>query len=286
MNDEERQKLWLIHCLLSYFADHGSKLADLITLEPEIGTPGESEILQSRFGNYVRNAVAFANMCNLLIFDHLCASRKLLSETVQRFAFLTNTRSVMETAARSRWLLDPSLSPLERYIRTLKLFLVNAREEKNTLLSSCQTDLERRQQTTKSDLKIDKIITGAHSVGVDISGFKLQATQQIRDFLGMEFEYRYFSGIVHGHGYAIIPAGLQVKQNQTPQDPNWVQLDQVIKPMTMIMAGNCIVRCFAMALWGLAKFCLKDTLKIEEIIDNGFDIVGLESEKRFWRSAD
>lgn len=260
-----------------------------IPLEPEEGSPGFREIQELDYSRHVREAIRASELLTHLICDYVAAGHKLLDPSgFCRFAFASNARASMECAARVKWLMSPECGTRERAIRSLRTRLSGLDEQRKAIKARLSRDGEddgelQRQFSQKSAV----IKQQAREIGErQLKGIQ-DSVQLIRDELNIEPLYRFFSGVVHGHWYAVREVGFDLIDD-IPVDTDQqklVRVEPAFKREAVALAALAVCECYATAVWYCACFRLASTLRIEEFLETGFDFVNLPNRRRFWRSA-
>lgn len=189
---------------------------------PEIGSPAATELSTHEEvgpnGRWPEKALETAYTLAGAVFigaagQYLFALNQLLQVPMALFGYQVVTRSLVESAARAWWILDPAISPRERVVRASveRWFSI---VELGKVASSIQRDpseqkrreLEFRAQIAALGLT-EKLDKRGHLIGFEDS-VRVDSTPLVHNFLTSlgirhgEFWYRTMSGVSHSALYS------------------------------------------------------------------------------------
>jgi hypothetical protein len=263
---------------------------------PIKGSTLDLDLVSASLPDSIMSALCFGDLALEFAADHLAAFARLLSEPVETLACFTCIRSMLETTAMGTWVLDPALKSNDRVARVFAIrFDAIVQQLKFARCYSVETQkiqsLEARLRMIEqeaSDLgypqfrsRDNKTITG---VGVRMPS----ATDLIRDIHNNEWLYRMLSAVAHGHHWAIVQLGYRdATQDAGPVFAGGIPVSPYEK--RVYVDGLAIVGlhgflAFARLIWNHARFCGRDLLQLEEILEDVADKMTAKPTVRFWRS--
>jgi hypothetical protein len=218
--------------------------------EPEPGSPADIERtangLSGPSGPWGSNEVELAHSLAggallMVTANYLASLPPLLGDQMVLFGFQAVSRSVVETAARAWWLLEPGIGPRMRVTRALveKLYSNNEMHLIDIAESRPESEHLDRMATIKErgealglEMRFDEAGIVSGFVGVKRKGSTTAVKQFMADigFRHGEMWYRFLSAITHGTLYA-------ATQYLTPvvsDDPSGPGLE-VVLPLTALM---------------------------------------------------
>ena len=93
-----------------------------------------------------------------------------------------------------------------------------------------------------------------------------------------------WSGVAHGHPWAILPSGYAVGSDATVGGEDAIELYHSIKPEALALLSVRVLLAIAHPLWMQFEYNGWDRLTLEESFENAADAMGYKAEFRFWRS--
>lgn len=274
--------------LLSYFKENFREIGDEITKDPEPGTIGHRDMQDPRYKTHIMTAIDITELMCQLTYDYLCAGALLhRPDGFSQFAFGANARTSMECAARARWLMSPDCDAKERSLRSLRVRMSGLHEQVKALKSRTRGDVQIVVKIEQEAApRIARITDQAKAIGCNSLNKMPVPTELISSELDMEPMYRLLSGLAHGHWYAAKSIGFEVDPESQSNIAGDGRVRAYLKanPEAVGLSAWVLCHCHAVCIWYSAKFRLADTLRIEKLIDDGFDIIDLPDSRRFWRS--
>lgn len=272
-----------VKSLLQHFVRVSEDIGTQIPSVPQNGSFGDREFSDTRYKSHIVNAITNANVLTRVCSDYLAAGDRLLTLTnFLPYAFAANARASMETAARCKWLMSPDCDAKTRCERSLLARFDNSKQEAKVIRS--MTTSETIDDAL--DFRQKEIVNQGGELGITLKKWELPpATALIKEMLGKESIYRFLSGVAHVHLYAIKELGIANPQmnNSDPDEHGFLHVSEKVNSRLVAISAITLVECFVTCVWYNAKYRLACTLRIEEQIDNGFDLIRYVDSHRFWR---
>lgn len=220
--------------------------------------------------------------------DHLAAFRQLLNpnDAVCSVAIYTCARGVLETAAISKWLVDPHIDRQERVRRVFALRVDSLIEQRKAGNANGDSGL-----VDKANARIAKVLEDAKTLGVpttekNVVGGKPGATAMIKHCLDMEMLYRMLSALSHGQHWAI--RGLSL-QEAGPEDiplgakTNGKYFQPVVKMNYLAVIANETISATCIALNANAIFNGWNKVPFTKLFEDVFDRLNLRMPSGIWQ---
>jgi hypothetical protein len=264
--------------------------------EPVEGSTVAQELATSCRPESIATALSFSDLAIEFACDHLSTYNKIIAEPIETLACFTCIRSMLETTAIAAWVLDPTISSIDRIARVFSVrFDAIDQQLKFGRCIGVTTpeieDLETRLNAIEAEAlalgypQFRNTKNAIYAIGVVMPN----ATEVIRDVLSDEWLYRLLSAVAHGHHWAIAQLGFQ---DATPQTGPMSVSGINVKPMTKKVYVNGIVLlglhgflAFARLMWNKAQYSKWNLLRLEEIFEEVADKIQANPSVRFWRNT-
>jgi hypothetical protein len=221
--------------------------------------------------------------------DHLLAFLDTTKEPATVMAPWTCARGLIESSALVCWLLDHSVGLHERVGRNFAFRYEGFVEQQKLFAATNDKDGLARIQN-----RIVKVESDALSLGFqkllnkkgDLKGIGQvmpSITSIIAQTLGMEAEYRLFSGIAHGHHWALLRVGFMVTGIAMSQGQEMNRSEKVVQPEYLMYTSLICSVAFSKALWTLSRQYGWDEESLCQILEETSDEMGLREKHRFWK---
>lgn len=247
---------------------------------PADGSPADIEARDHDRGAQGRAAHLYGYFAFIVADDHLGALARI-AHSGSTLAPATCTRAVLEAAALCSWLCDPKASMTERVARSFAY-------QYEGLCQQAKLSVTREPS---AEMHIIALETEALSLGyrpvlqngrrAGVAKRMPSTTQLIRmaleDPVGHTFvdAYRFFSGIAHGHFFAIQQFGFKPIDNPDTSSPERVQLTKHNDPATLAFCGANSVLAYTHAIGRLAR--LYGWGEVMPLIEVAYDQMGIRS---------
>ena len=233
------------------------------------GAP-EDVVLELLASVNLKVAAALEHSETLLSF----ASKAVANQPSPYFAPFSIGRSAVESATLACWLLETGITPTERAGRQLSVEwqeILNQEKLGGNDLAGAKLETEQ----TALSLELAKVGKGA-SAGFG-QGFP-NRTNLAERVLRPE-AYRILSGASHGDTWATVvigyaPTGLDSAQGQVAKKSQLVG----VYMLPMLWSLQALARCY----WLDSTYRGRDVLKLEDKLDDSYDLAGIASDSRFW----
>lgn len=244
------------------------------------GSPAELEERNVDLGRHARNAHLYGAFTFLVADDHLSALARIAGHPVSSLAPATCARAVIESSALCSWLCDPKIGVYQRVARCYA-YRYEGLCQQGKLKGEREPKIDEQVDAMEAEalsLGYNQITKGGKRAGV---GVRMPATTElIRRSLdgpsGYEFAnaYRFFSGIAHGHFYAVSQFGFRAGDNPDPFAPESV-LTKHADPAALAISGVNSVLAYTLAIGRLSRlFGWEDVMPL---VERSYDQMGLRS---------
>ena len=228
--------------------------------------------------------------------DHMSGLRRVLmsSPTVLSCVPWTCGRAVLESCSTGAWLFDIDIDSKERITRSMNLRL----EDQNRIMNLARNDQEHFPELSnhKDDRLIEKAKTRimylrgqAKELGLDekknkrgkFIGFGSglpTISNRIASIFNAKWEYTMLSAAAHGNSYTFF--GLSTQREQTKDGPI---LKPYLKPYHALYLISRVVEWSASTAWTQFSLFGWDLNKLQAIMENEYNRIGINKEMRFWR---
>jgi hypothetical protein len=273
------------------FLDRIHEIGNESNNEPSAGSQALMEFADSGLHEQLKNAWSIGSLLLQHGFDHISAFIKLIDEPIDPIASATNTRSMLESCAISAWLLDPAIDTQTRVGRQYA-YRLSGQTELLKFMNSAKaaaSEIAARKSHIE-DLKAEAFSCNCArrspgGASIEISTAMPSATEMIRTQLEEEFFYRLLSGVAHGHFWALRFVGFSIAGETTHMGAPATALVKTPKPQTLTLLGYISAVAIIRSTWNLCVYFGWDKLKVEEQIETLADMITIQDEFRFWRSA-
>lgn len=205
--------------------------------------------------------------------DHVLAAVKTLTEPIQTIAPFGCVRAAMEVAARSCWILDPSIDYKRRLARSFALRRKGLDEYSKFIRENPKADDERLQE--RYEYFKEKTIE-----------YKLpkepvpSATELICKIFGERSYYRIGSAVTHGQSWALIEAGFI--QSNHDREKGFMYLHKAMRPNLLMYLIVLALESLVRPAWALASYIGMDRMTIAKVFDKAYDDLQMTRDRRFW----
>ncbi|EMI27182.1 hypothetical protein [Rhodopirellula europaea] len=247
------------------------------------------EVALSPAANALENAKSTGQLLLTHSFDHLAAFRQLLDpkEPVCSVAIYTCARGTLETAAISKWLVDPQIGCAERIRRVFAMRVDSINEQRKAANANGDAAL-----ADKADKRIAQVLNEAQGFGVPVDakkviGGKPGATAIIQQCLQMEMLYRMLSALSHGQHWAIRGLSMQeVKADDTPgiARTDGKYFEPAVRMNYLAVIAKETVSATCIALHANAVFNGWNTVPFINLFEDVFAHLKLGTPRSIWQN--
>jgi hypothetical protein len=205
--------------------------------------------------------------------DHVLAAIKTLSEPVQTIAPFGCVRAAMEVAARSCWILDPSIDYKRRLARSFALEWKGLDEYSKLTRESPKSADERLQERYEYFKK--------KTLEYKLPKESLpSATDLICNIFGDRSYYRVSSAVTHGQIWALMEVGY-IQRNHDHEN-GLMYLHEAVKPNLLMYLIALALEALGRPTWALAFYVGMDRMTIMNVLDKAYDKLQMSRNRRFW----
>ena len=225
---------------------------------PAAGSRAEAETRNLDRGNQAKSAHGYGYLTLLVADDHLTALTRLAVNPVSALAPATCARAVLESAALCSWLCDPSVS-IEARVARMYAYRYEGLTQQAKLNAINEPSIEQQIDAMEREalgLGYARLEKGGTRAGV---GVKMPPTTGlIRTALELPSEYqfasvyKFLSGIVHGHYYAVSQFGFKEVDNPDPTSNDRL-ISKHAHPVSLALCGVNSVLAYSVALCSLSR---------------------------------
>lgn len=248
---------------------------------PAEGSPADIEARDPGRGAQARAAHLFSSFAFIVANDHLTALATIAAPPITTLAPATCTRAVLESAALCSWLCDPKADVVERVARSYA-YQYEGLCQQVKLSPKREPNIDEQIDAMEAEalsLGYSQIVRRGNRVGI---GTCMPSTTKLIRMslevpLGHAFvdAYRFFSGIAHGHFYAVQQFGFKPSENPNILSPERVQLTQHADPATIAVCGMNSVLAHTVAVCRLSRlFGWSDVMPLVNV---AYDQMGIRS---------
>lgn len=256
---------------------------------PAVGSQLERECQGFSDPEAVITAYDHGTLIIKLVADQLVALVRELSPPYLSLASWTTLRMILESAALSSWLLDPSVDPMTRVRRSFAHRFKGLMERKGIAKSMSPDDLREAER------QLNALVASADALGFPLlfdkknqrngAGERMpNSTNLVTDILGQGQLYKILSAFVHGHHWAYIRLSFTQTDDGTGKDATVVQR---MEPFHMVGHLTFAALWLARPVWYQSRLNGGDLPALAQILDRHFvdGYIEIKEEKRFWRSS-
>lgn len=205
--------------------------------------------------------------------DHVLAAIKTLAEPVQTIAPFGCVRAAMEVAARSCWILDPSIDYKCRLARSFALRRKGLDEYSKLIRENSQSADERLQERYEYFKK--------KTIEYKLPKESLpSATELICNIFGERSYYRIGSAVTHGQIWALTEVGF-IQRNHNSEN-GFMYLHEAVKPNLLMYLIVLALESLGRPAWALASYIGMDRMTIANVFDKTYDELQMTRDRRFW----
>ncbi len=249
-------------------------------LESECGEFGDREAIVTAYDH--------GAIINDLVANQLIALTRTLTVPYLAQASWTVLRMLLESAALSAWLLDPTCGAGERVNRSFSYRRLGLIEQKKYVVAANSSHLS----LADADRKLDKLEADARAIGVQIKRDKNRKTEWIgmsppkstalvKIVFDEEPWYRLLSSFVHGHQWAAFR--LSYRQIDDGTGPE-ARLVQWVEPFHKVGHLVKAVLWFARPIWYRSRLNGFDLAALRAILEGYADHpIRIADAQRFWK---
>ena len=235
--------------------------------EPLPDTIGSKELASYKRIESVNLAYGQGNLLISVAGDHLVAFTRLVTEPVQTVAPWTCIRAVLESSAKSLWLLDPEINIQSRVGRSLAFRYDGLMQQRK--FANISNDSQAIQNITSRMDEIDSLsgqlgfdpVVDKHGRRIGIGEKLPYTTNLIQAVLGMGKNYRILSGMAHAQ-----PSVLQELGFRKNKIGNRISLIPNLTPFSVGFLCISAFKAFAPATRIRSKLYYRDIQKLESLI--------------------
>jgi hypothetical protein len=221
--------------------------------------------------------------------DHFMGFAYCLTPPANIYAPLTCVRAVLESSALAAWFLDPKIDAKERVGRDFAFRYVGFEQQiKICRINNEQTKIDQLEQ------RIIKVEQDATDLGypqvlnskkrrIGIAKLMPSITDLIRDALDQEFAYRLFSGVAHGHTWALLRMGLIETDGQNSVEQH--TFEKHLNLSILLFTTNIAITSMARVLLYLCKLYGWNLKEVENLLDTTYTRLKYKRESRFWQNS-
>jgi hypothetical protein len=222
---------------------------------------------------------------SLLVADQLAALVRELSPPILSLSPWTTLRMILEAAALSAWLLDPSVDAMTRVRRSFAHRFKGLVEQKGAAKSMSPADL------IEAERQLDALVASADALGFpplldknskrNGAGVRMpNSTDLVTDVFDAGILYKILSAFVHGHSWACLELGFGRDDDGTGKDAT---IFHYIEPFHMLGHLLHAALWFAKPVWYQSRLNGYDLPALKGIFERHSDRVQIAEKERFWR---
>ena len=254
----------------------------------ELSTSSHRELLESAYSQ--------GRLSALVALDYVRAVHRALTVSpILTYSVWAAGRGVLEACSKGLWMLDGSIDPTERIIRSLNVRLKEIKDaqtyRRNLLKSVGVESAAISQEIVDGDKRVSHLRSQASSVGIrersDKNGRFMDFGDGIKSIsfrIDLTFPdaaavYSMLSPAAHGDVWAVSVLG-----SETVAGPeSMVLLFPYLAPSSAQWIIIMTVEWFARFLWTHHEMFGWDLTNLRSVLENAYDQLCLDSATRFWR---
>ncbi|WP_054695220.1 hypothetical protein [Geotalea toluenoxydans] len=209
------------------------------------------------------------------VIDHVVATTRIMSTPIQSIAPFSLVRSGIEVSSTCCWLLEPQLITTTRLCRSFALRRNSLEGQRKIINGNPETD-DGGFQSRLSYLDQKEREHGLERVAVP------SATDLTGYWFGGKAHYRLTSSVVHGQPWAISQVAF-TRNDQKKVGEGAVFLEPTLKPNFILYLFVLALDALARPAWLRTVYAGHDRLKIEVTLNNAYNDLQMNPERRFWR---
>jgi hypothetical protein len=265
---------------------------------------GVTELKSFQCSESVMTAYSQGLVSGALATDQTRAFIRTVVEPAQTFAPWTCVRAVLESSALGAWLLDPDIDVRTRVQRSFALRYEGLEQAvKCVRVAGTQSDVDERTkridvvEQEALNLGYPKMMDKLGKKRIGIGQLMPGATALVTEILDREFEYRLFSGIAHGHLWALLHLGLQLVDQQAidphkeSEGPAWSTvaqttslLEQHIRPNDVVYLSVIATTAFTKPFWYACQLFGWDTEGAKSLLEKHYRLLNIQQNCWFWKT--
>lgn len=242
--------------------------------EFEAGSPAASEAQAINDTEPIRGIVGQTGLMYESVIDHIVATTRIMRNPIQSIAPFSLVRSSIEVSSICCWLLEPQLTYTTRISRSFALRRKAFEGQKKIIYENPETD-DGGLQKRFSYLDQKEREYGIGRIAVP------SATDLIGHWFGGKAHYRLTSAVVHGQPWAISQVAF-TRNNQEDVGEGAVFLEPTLKPNFILYLFVLVLDALARPAWLRTVYAGHDRIKIEKTLNEAYDDLQINSERRFW----
>jgi hypothetical protein len=211
------------------------------------------------------------------ISDHVVATARILGDPIQSIAPFSLVRASVEVSSICCWILDPTLTALNRVARSFALRRKGLEGQETIIRENPQTD-DGRLAERYAYLERKEKQYGIEKVGMP------STTDLVAFWFGGRHYYRLASAVVHGHPWVISQVGFE-RSDAEAVAKGTVFLEPTLKPSFILYLLMLALDALARAAWLRTLYSGHDRDRMARVLEKAYDDMQILSSRWFWRAG-
>lgn len=274
------------------FADSVVRASSVSRTQPGTQSIETTEGLSEEKGQLHREALRMAIDTSRLMLEYGNSHIRAFAKTTGVVS-LSCARSMLESCALARWLLDPEIDACERVGRAYAHQYACVQSQVKFCKTAGLVDEERKATHYRSEILRDagilnyRVLKNRKQERHAIHKTVPSATELIEMLLGERRTYAFLSAVVHGHPWATAKhlfretEGLGV----VVEGVRLAEVERHDGPGLFVWSGQIVTEAYSKAVWTVGSYLNWDQLALREALEGLFDRLEYRDKERFWRSG-